>query len=220
MATTGAPRGSAPWSFLALVPLLLTPGFIGTVIFFHQVHIAEVKGWTLTAMAPGFAIYAAVTIRHILRHRLGLRPVRPGRGCCRSSVVPMGRAFYLIGEGGGDADGLVSPPPPPPPPPPHHPPPPPLALSIMGMTQGMAGTTWGTLAAKHLWHQFTWDLSGRWPRRLMVVSTAIGPGITGLAIDWGGGGVTFPEQAIFMAVWCGVLSAAMVPVMRRLVAER
>ena len=29
---------------------------------------------------------------------------------------------------------------------------------------------------------------------LMVVSTAIGPGITGLAIDWG---VSFPQQAIF-----------------------
>jgi hypothetical protein len=49
---------------------------------------------------------------------------------------------------------------------------------------------------------------------LMVVSTAIGPGITGLAIDWG---VTFPDQGIVMAVWCVGLSAAMLPVARRLV---
>jgi hypothetical protein len=51
---------------------------------------------------------------------------------------------------------------------------------------------------------------------LMVVSTAIGPGITGLAIDWG---VPFPQQGIFMAIWCVALSAAMVPVVRRILAE-
>jgi MFS family permease len=50
------------WVFWALVPFFLTPGFIGTVIFFHQVHVSEVKGWSLTAMATGYATYAATTI--------------------------------------------------------------------------------------------------------------------------------------------------------------
>jgi MFS family permease len=50
------------WTFWALVPFFLTPGFIGTVIFFHQVHVAEVKGWSLTAMATGYSTYAAATI--------------------------------------------------------------------------------------------------------------------------------------------------------------
>ena len=39
------------WLFWAIVPMVLTPGFIGTVVFFHQVHVSEVKGWSLAAMA-------------------------------------------------------------------------------------------------------------------------------------------------------------------------
>jgi len=184
------------WSFWALVPLLLTPGFIGTVIFFHQVHIAEVKGWTLTAMAPGFAIYAAVTIGTSFVTGWACDRFGPAR-LLPILVVPMGLGIYLIGEAVTPMGWIV-------------------ALSIMGMTQGMAGTTWGTLLPSTYGTNHLGSVRAM-ATALMVVSTAIGPGITGLAIDWG---VTFPEQAIFMAVWCGVLSAAMVPVMRRLVAER
>ncbi|MBV6656148.1 MAG: MFS transporter, partial [Devosiaceae bacterium] len=50
------------WLLPALIPMLLTPGFIGTVIFFHQVHVAETKGWTLLSMTPGLTIYAACAV--------------------------------------------------------------------------------------------------------------------------------------------------------------
>ena len=42
--------------------MVLTPGFIGTVVFFHQVHVSEVKGWSLAAMAPAYPVYAVVTV--------------------------------------------------------------------------------------------------------------------------------------------------------------
>jgi hypothetical protein len=48
---------------------------------------------------------------------------------------------------------------------------------------------------------------------LMVLSTAIGPGITGVFIDLG---VTFPEQGGALALWCVLLSLGLIPVMRRL----
>jgi hypothetical protein len=47
----------------------------------------------------------------------------------------------------------------------------------------------------------------------MVLSTAIGPGITGVFIDLG---VTFPEQGSALALWCVLLSLGLIPVMRRL----
>ena len=37
---------------------MLTPGYVGTVVFFHQVHIAEIKGWSLVAMAPAYPAWA------------------------------------------------------------------------------------------------------------------------------------------------------------------
>jgi hypothetical protein len=77
----------------------------------------------------------------------------------------------------------------------------------------MAGTTWGTLlpaayGTNHLGSVRAMDTA------LMVVATAIGPGITGLAIDWG---VTVPDQALVMAIWCVGLSLAMTPNMRQFV---
>ena len=48
---------------------------------------------------------------------------------------------------------------------------------------------------------------------IMVISTAIGPGITGVLID---AGISFPRQGIGLGLWCLALSAAMVPVMLRL----
>jgi len=34
------------WLFWMLVPLLIGPSAFGTAFFFHQVHLAEVKGWS------------------------------------------------------------------------------------------------------------------------------------------------------------------------------
>jgi MFS family permease len=178
--------------FWAMVPLLLTPGFIGTVIFFHQVHISEVKGWTLAAMAPGYPAYAAATVSTAFAagwaaDRFGpawLLPVM---------VVPMAAGVALIGSAETPLGWIV-------------------ALGITGITQGMAGTTWGTLlpaiyGTRHLGSVRAMATA------LMVMATAIGPGITGLAIDLG---MTFPDQAIYMAAWCLGLSVAMWPVARRI----
>lgn len=44
--------------FYAILAGVLAPSFIGTGVFFHQVHIVETKGWTMTAFAAGFPVYA------------------------------------------------------------------------------------------------------------------------------------------------------------------
>jgi len=56
------------WRFLArreialAMPALMTPAFVGTAVFFHQVLIAEVKGWTTTDFAGAFVVFSASTI--------------------------------------------------------------------------------------------------------------------------------------------------------------
>ncbi|MEM7720798.1 MAG: MFS transporter [Pseudomonadota bacterium] len=180
------------WLFWALVPLLLTPGFIGTVIFFHQVHVAEVKGWTLAAMAPGYPAYAVATISSSFAAGWAVDRFGPPR-LLPIIVLPMALGIFLLGPADTPLGWIA-------------------ALAILGVTQGMAGTLWGTLLPYAYGTNHLGSVRAL-ATALMVLSTAIGPGITGKCIDWG---VSFPEQGLAMALWCVVLSLAMVPVMARL----
>ncbi|MCU4651632.1 MFS transporter [Roseibacterium sp. SDUM158016] len=180
------------WLFWALIPLLLTPGFIGTVIFFHQVHVSEVKGWTLQAMAPGYPAYAAATVSTAFLAGWAADRFGPAR-ILPVMVLPMAAGIILIGAAETPLGWIA-------------------ALGVTGITQGMAGTTWGTLlpavyGTRHL------GAVRSMATALMVLSTAIGPGITGVLIDRG---LDFPQQGLAMGLWCLALSVAMVPVARKL----
>ncbi|MBC6436783.1 MAG: MFS transporter [Rhodobacteraceae bacterium] len=204
--TTGSPglggrhwtRGAAlgHWLFPALVPLMLTPGFIGTVVFFHQVHVAEVKGWTLAQMAAGYPVYAVVTVISALVagqavDRFGVTQLLP------LLVVPMGAAMFLIGPASAPWHWAA-------------------ALGVLGLSQGMVGTFWGAFLPAIYG---TDNLGAIWSLvvALLVISTAIGPGITGLVIDWG---VSFPRQGVAMGLWCLILAAGMLPVRAKLLDTR
>jgi hypothetical protein len=87
-----------------------------------------------------------------------------------------------------------------------------VVLALLGLTQGMAGALWGTLlptvyGTRHLGSVRSLTTT------VMVVSTAIGPGITGLLIDRG---ITFPEQGLAMGLWCVGLSLGARIICRRL----
>jgi len=180
------------WSFWALVPLLLTPGFIGTVIFFHQVHVSEVKGWSLTAMAPGYPAYAAATISASFAAGWAVDRFGPPR-LLPLALLPMSVGISLVGPAETPVGWMA-------------------ALALMGLTQGMVGTMWGTLLP-HLYGTHHLGSVRALATAIMVLSTAIGPGITGMFIDWG---VLFPDQALTMGLWCLCLSLAMIPIARRI----
>lgn len=183
------------WLLPALLPVLLTPGFIGTVIFFHQVHIAEVKGWTLLAMAPGYTVYAALSVTFGFASgwacdRFGAQKLLP------LLLVPMGLGIALVGP----ADHVVV----------WY-----VVLGLMGMTQGINGALLGVLFPLVYGTQHLGSIRSM-ATTIMVVSTAIGPGITGLLIDRG---ITFPAQGLTMGVWCIVLSIGCLFIARRLTRE-
>jgi MFS family permease len=175
--------------FLALVPLLLTPGFIGTVVFFHAVHVAEVKGWTLPAMAPSYTAYAVASVgmgiaAGWLSDRLG--PVR----LMPLALIPEGIAMFLLDPVTVPAGWAA-------------------ALFLVGVSNGITATLAGTLLPTLFGTNHLGSVRSV-ATALMVVSTAIGPGVTGWFIDRG---VTFPDQGVSMGLWCLFLSAALVPVM-------
>lgn len=175
--------------FYAFVPLLLTPGFIGTVVFFHAVHVAEVKGWTLTAMAPSYMTYATASVTMGLAAGWVVDRFGPAR-LMPIVLVPMGLGMFLIGPAETPLGWAV-------------------ALALVGITQGMAAALAGTLLPTLFGTNHLGSVRSI-ATAIMVFATAIGPGITGWFIDQG---VTYPDQGVAQGVWCLVLSAALVPVM-------
>lgn len=180
------------WLFPALLPLMLTPGFIGTVVFFHQVHVAEVKGWRLAEMAVAYPAYASVTVAAALAAGWAADRFGPER-LLPLLLIPMGLSMFLIGPAETPLHWV-------------------LVLSILAVSQGMVGTFWGAFlpaiyGTNHLGAIRSMVIA------IMVLSTAIGPGITGALIDWG---VPFPDQGLAMGIWCLVLAVAMGIVAHRL----
>ncbi len=183
------------WQFRALLPAILTPGLIGTVVYFHQVHIAEVRGWTLPAMATGYPAYAGMTLIGTLAtgwaaDRFGAERLLP------LALLPMGFGIGLIWASTG-IPGWVA------------------ALGLLGLSQGLSNTLWGTLlpglyGTRHLGSVRALVTTA------MVFSTALGPAATGLLID---AGIDFPRQALVMAIWCAGFSLAAIPIARRLATE-
>jgi MFS family permease len=183
------------WLFAALVPMILTAGFIGTVVYFHQVSIAQDKGWTLAAMAPGYVSYAILATAGALAggwiaDRFGPEHLLP------VALLPMGAGITLVWLAQTVPLWFA-------------------ALGLIGLTHGLNSALWGAFlpavyGTRHLGSVRSLVTA------IMVVSTAIGPGLTGLLIDWG---VRFPVQSLFMGAWCFGLSAFALFVRRKLVAE-
>ena len=178
-----------------MLPGILTPAFIGTVIFFHQIHIADEKGWSLAEMALGYPIYAGLTVVSMLlagqiidrRGAASLLPVY---------LLPLGVGIALIDQGDGVWIWY-------------------LLLGLLGLGQGLSNTMNGALWAEVYGTRHIGAVRALIVA-VMVFSTAIGPGVTGLLID---AGIPFPEQGLAMAGWCFALSAVFVLVARRLTHE-
>ncbi|MEL6217653.1 MAG: MFS transporter [Pseudomonadota bacterium] len=171
------------WIFWTLVPAALTPPFVGTVMFFQQVHIAEVKGWSLETMALGYPVYAGVTICAALTggalvDRLGSLRMLP------VFLLPLAVGVALLGPGTTPLAWFG-------------------ALALLAISQGLSQAIWGTIwpelfGTRHLGAIRSVSTTA------MVFATAAGPGITGLLID---AGIAFPAQTGGLALWTLLISA-------------
>ena len=180
------------WLLPALLPIILTPGFISTVVFFHQVHVADVKGWALADMAPGYSAFAVTTVASALAAGWAADRFGPHR-LLPALLVPMGLGVAMIGPADHVSAWY-------------------LALAFIGLTQGISSALWGVIlpvvyGTRHLGSVRSLVTT------VMVISTAIGPGVTGILIDLG---VNFTEQSLFLAAWCIGLSVFCYLVQQRL----
>lgn len=172
--------------FYLLLTGVLAPPFIGTTIFFHQGHFIALRGYDALVFASAFPLMAVTTIVFglvcgALIDRFGAVRILP---------------FFLA------------------------------PLTIASLAAGLLTPVWGVYLFMFLVgvsYGFTATLLGAlWPEvygvthlggvraiivSAMVLSTAIGPGLTGVLIDQG---INLPTQLIVMAGWCVAASFCLI----------
>lgn len=83
-------------TFYLIIPAIVSPAFIMTGLFFHQIHIALSKGWSITFLAGTFVLYAISTVTFsilggILIDKLSAIRIFP------LYLPPLGIAVFFLG---------------------------------------------------------------------------------------------------------------------------
>ncbi|MGR3461816.1 MAG: MFS transporter [Roseovarius sp.] len=170
-------RGQALGHFLFwfMVPALLGPSAFNTAFFFQQVYIAEVKQIAHVELVAMFPVYTAISVgamalSGLALDRLGTARVLP------FIQIPMIAAFLLFSV----SEGPV--------------------LLLAGFVMLALTTGANSVVPNAFWAEFYGSAHmGRikaMAAAIMVLGSAIGPGITGLALDLG---IGIETQFVFIA---------------------
>ncbi|MEM6730603.1 MAG: MFS transporter [Myxococcota bacterium] len=179
--------------FYALLPGILAMPFIGTGVLFHQVYLVETKGWSLAAFAASYPLYAiASTVTG-----LGLGALIDRVGAARTLpfyLLPLACGLLLLGL--SDSVAVA-----------------PAFMLLIGCTSGggsvVLGALWPELyGTKHL------GAIRALVTTIIVLATALSPGLMGLAID---AGVAFDTQVLAMAAYVLVAAGGFALQQRQLV---
>ncbi|TDL78333.1 MFS transporter [Palleronia sediminis] len=160
-----------------LIPALLGPAAFGTALFFHQVHLAETKGWEHLNLVTLFPVFTAAAIVSVFTSgfvidRIGTARMMP------LYQLPMAAGFVVFGL--TDTLGGAA-----------------VALGLMGLSQGMNSTVPNAFWAEFYGTRHMGAIRAL-AQAVMVMGTAIGPALTGVLIDMG---VPFEDQLTGIAVY-------------------
>lgn len=163
--------------FFLMIPMIVGPAAWGTALFFHQVHLTEVKGWDLIAYVALMPIYTAAAVTTTFASgwaidRFGVSRIVP------IQMLPFAISFAVLTF--ADTIFVAG-----------------IGLVIFGVGQGLQATGVSTFWAEYYGTRHIGAIKSV-AAALMVFGSAIGPGVTGVLIDFG---VTFPEQMMPIAVY-------------------
>jgi MFS family permease len=175
------------WLFWLMVPALLGPSAFVTAFFFQQVHLAEVKELSHVAFVALFPLYTlsgiiAMIASGLAIDRFGTATLMP------LSLLPLAAGFAVLSQTSG-VPGLAA------------------GLMLMGMTIGANATLPAAFWAEFYGSAHLGAIKAM-ATAIMVLGSAIGPGVTGLLID---AGVDFDQQMLGITVYF-VIASAMVSV--------
>ena len=175
-------RGSAMWMRM---PALLAPSFISTGLVFHQVHLAEVKGWSMTLLSGSFSAYAAMTVVAALIggplvDRVGARRLT------RYFLVPLAAAALsiVIFDGPWVA---------------------PVFLGFLGASAGVTAVILGALWAE-LYGVSHLGAIRAFGQSAMVFSSGLSPVVLGVLIDFGVGIEAIATASVVYCIGASILA--------------
>lgn len=182
-------------AFWRLAPSILAPSFIITVIFFLPAHIAEVKGWRVMDMAGLYWTFACAAVLSSI-----LAGAAIDRFSARAALpiyfLPLAAGLFAL-VAAEDLAGFT------------------LAMCLIGVSSGAVmavhGAIWAEIyGARHL------GAIKSLGHAIMVVASAIGPGVVGAALDYG---VSFDAISYAMAAYLVLVSLFNIDLRRRLSAD-
>jgi MFS family permease len=179
------------WLFWLMVPALLGPPAFNTAFFFQQVHFAEVKGWTHLQLVAMFPIYTGTAIAAMLLSGWALDRVGTAR-LLPFYQLPMVAAYLLFATAASPAMALGG-------------------LLFLAVTTGANTTLPNAFWAEFYGTRHLGSIKAM-AAAVMVLGSALGPGITGALIDLG---VGIEAQYVGVAVYFVAASALMAVGIRR-----
>lgn len=163
--------------FLLMIPMVIGPSAWGTALFFQQVHLTEVKGWSLVAYVALLPLYTVSSIGATFASgwaidRFGVSRIVP------LQLLPFAVSFTVLAY----AETLVMAG---------------VGLFIFGVGQGLLSTGTASFWAEYFGTRHIGSIKSV-AAALMVFGSAIGPGVSGALID---AGIDFPDQMLPMAAF-------------------
>ncbi len=161
--------------FWFMVPSFMGPSAFGTAFFFHQVHYSKIKGWEHLQFVSFLPLYTAVGVLAMILSgwildKFGTPKLMP------FYQLPLSIAFVLFAQS-GDVSLLL------------------IGLLFFAMTAGANSTLPNAFWAEFYGTENLGALKAL-ATALMVLGSAIGPGITGILID---AGVPLDTQYLWVA---------------------
>ena len=178
--------------FWRLALAVLAPSFIGTAIFFHQDYLLTLRAWPVQSFANAFILLAAVTVSCALITGQ-LIDKYSGVRLLPYFLIPLSLGCLTIWAVEASY-GIY------------------LFMGLLGCSYGMSSVLYGALWPELYGTQHLGSIRSV-ITALMVLSSALGPGVTGWLIDLE---VDYPMQMLWLGAYCLVICLLMLPVRRKL----
>ncbi|MEL6521924.1 MAG: MFS transporter [Pseudomonadota bacterium] len=171
------------WLFWSAVPCIIGISAFVTAFFFQQTHIVEIKGWQHIDLVALFPVYTGTAVLTVVL--AGLATDRWGTAPMMGLFqLPLAAAFIAMSYSESLAGAA-------------------LALVLMGMTTGCNSTLPSAFWAEFFGTRHIGSIKAL-AAAIMVLGSAVGPGLSGVLIDFG---VGFERQLWWFGVYFLAASA-------------
>lgn len=165
------------WFFWVVAVGIMSPSMFGTAFFFQQVYFSEVKGWALESFVVLIPLYSFSAFLSLFV--FGAIADRFGSGVVLSmAMVPGAICFWIFSAANGLGAAAIG-------------------MAVFGTMTGAMGAMGSTLWPEMYGTRHIGSVRSV-ASAIMVLGSALGPGITGYLIDFG---VDYETQLLLMSMY-------------------